>query len=259
MTPRPSDLVAVLPAAGSGSRLRLDGSKELVAIGPEPGDQRPVIDWALRRVSGAGVRRAAVVTAEGKQDLQAALARGGAPDSWPDVEVLCTPPTPSSVHTVAVALERDTTATWLLVYPDILTTPSSALTTLVRHARRGSSDVTLALFPSDRPDKVDMVDIDEQGRLLGLRIKQPDAGLRFTWAYACWRPSFTELILQELGRSGEIPEDGHELHLGNLLQRAVGRGLSLNTIAFETGFALDIGTGGDLRRARESPDPDFFT
>lgn len=251
-----AELIAVLPAAGTGSRLGIEGAKELVEVGPRGARQRPVIEWALHRARSAGVRRSIVVTTDDKPDLQGALARAANVERGPRVEVLSTAATPSSVHTIAVALAHEPAAHWLLVYPDILTAPSSATRKLRQRAVRSSADVVLALFPSDRPEKVDMVEVDERGRLCDLRIKEPDIGLRFTWAYACWRPTFSDLILEELASSG--PANGPELHFGHLLRRALEKGLLVETLAFEDGFALDIGTRDDLRRVRRRPDPRFF-
>lgn len=251
-----AELIAVLPAAGTGSRLGIEGAKELVGVGPRGAPRRPAIDWALDRARSAGVRRSIVVTTDDKPDLQGALARSANVETGPCVEVLSTPATPSSVHTVAVALAREPAAHWLLMYPDILTAPSSAPRSLGQRAVRSSADVVLALFPSDRPEKVDMVDVDERGRLCDLRIKEPDVGLRFTWAYACWRSTFSDLILDEL--ASPRTASGPELHFGHLLRRALEQGLTVETIAFEDGFALDIGTPDDLLRVRRRPDPRFF-
>lgn len=259
MTTGPPEVVAVLPAAGTGSRLGHNGAKELVRIGPHEGEHRPVIEWALRRAQAAGVSRAVVVTTEHKHDLRRGLEQLRSGPQGPTLDVLATAPTPSSVHTLGVALERDPDAHWLLIYPDILTAPASAPSQLARHALGTEADVTLALFPSDRPDKVDMVEVDERGRLRGLRIKQPDVGLRFTWAYACWRPSFTALIRRELQNPIHGYPVGRELYFGDLLGRALEQGMSVDTVAFDDGFALDIGTPDDLRRALREPDPRFFS
>ena len=234
------------------------GSKELVEIGPRNAPARSVIDWALRRVRAAGVRRAAVVTTEDKHDLRRALSTAEGRDDWPRTQAVFTPCTPSSVHTVAAAMDQEPEAQWLLVFPDILTAPPSAARALVHHAARSTADVSLCLVPSDRPEKADMVEIDENSRLLGLAIKQPDQGLRFTWVYACWQPTFTALLERELRRPSRRTDADSELFFGHVLLAALDAGLVIDTISFEDGFALDIGTPDDLRRAREEPDPRFF-
>lgn len=256
----PTSHVAVLPAAGSGTRLGLGraGAKEMVPVGPRGSRRRPVIEWALRRAHAAGVRDAVVVTTEEKEGLRSTLESLAADAETPRVDLLSTPPTPSSVHTVAAALERNLDADWLLVYPDILTAPASAPTRLVEHARRSPADVCLALFPSDRPDKVDMVEIDDRGRLRNLLIKRPATDLRFTWAYACWRPTFSAFVLQALSRPRDLDLQRRELFFGDVLLDALEEGLSIDTVAFEDGLALDIGTPADLRRAREAPDRRLF-
>ena len=47
-----------------------------------------------------------------------------------------------------------------LGFPDILFSPDNAFTQLINQLRSRNADVVLGLFPADKPEKTDMVEID---------------------------------------------------------------------------------------------------
>ncbi|MEM6701731.1 MAG: sugar phosphate nucleotidyltransferase [Acidobacteriota bacterium] len=236
-------LVAVLPAAGSATRLgELGGSKEALELSPGSG---PIIGHALRGAAQAGAERVCVVTRESKTDLIDVLGDGAA--FGVPVEVHTTAPTPSAVHTLCVALRGLGDVDVMLAYPDLLVRPANAFLEVARRHGRSPADVTLAVLPSQRPDKADMVRLDADGRPVELVIKDPSCALRYTWGLAVWGPRFTELLVRRAdARSG----GERELYVGDVLRESIERGFTLDAVRFEDGVVVDVGTPGDLERAR---------
>ena len=258
-------LVALIPAAGAGTRLGTSGSKEALCLHP---GGLPVISHALGCAERAGAAQACVVLREGKQDIQDAVGSvwnsagppGGEAPRWSlPVEYLVTDPTPSAVHTLAAAQAETASSDVLLAFPDILFQPASVARDLVRKYHSSDADVALALFPGERPDKADMVELDAQGRPVSIVIKEAGCDLRFTWGLAIWGPRFSDLLQevvadQDRGPQG-APAEGGELFVGDLFKLALEREFRFEAVCCPNGFIIDVGTPGDLERARQIPWP----
>ncbi len=239
--------MALIPAAGAGTRLpRSHGSKEALTL-HEGG--LPVIAHALACARSAGAARAVVLLRSGKGDVREAVR--GLPHA-PDVEFLEVEPTPSAVHTLATARERVAGHAVLLAFPDLLFEPVSLARDLAARFRTHPADATLALFPSERPDKADMVRLDGRGMPAELVLKQPGCTLEHTWGLAMWGPGFTDLLC-ETARRPEVAEAlglERELFVGDVLNLALKRGMVLDALPRRGDRILDVGTPGDLERAR---------
>ena len=212
MSSKSGPAVGLIPAAGRATRLvgaeGVVGSKEVLPLWlDQDGRPRPLLSYLLERMAAAGVDRAIVVVREGKEDIAATL---GTRRDGVALDFVVTPPTPGVPSTLAVAdarlreLARDgeTYPTILLGFPDILLWPATSYAEVMARFEESGADLVLGLYPCDRPDKSDMVVLDDEGRVIDLVIKQPDRGLRFTWAPAVWSTSFQRL-LNEAAKSGE--------------------------------------------------------
>jgi glucose-1-phosphate thymidylyltransferase len=138
-----------------------------------------------------------------------------------------------------------------LGFPDILFEPPDAFAGCLECLRAGNAPIVLGLFPTEQPEKTDMVELDQGGRPVGLVIKEPDRGLAFTWSIAVWRPEITELLHRWLDISdlGSV-QAAREVFVGNFFQWLIDRGVAIDSVRFERGSYLDIGTPGDLEAAR---------
>jgi glucose-1-phosphate thymidylyltransferase len=97
-----------------------------------------------------------------------------------------------------------------------------------------------------------MVEMDDAGRVVGLRIKQPDIGLRYTWVIAVWSPAFTRFMheyLDHLIRSKEATE--REFHVGDVIQAAIDAGLRIDSVIFPQGRCVDIGAPDMLEQLHQ--------
>lgn len=236
------EATAVIPAAGLGTRLAglLPGSKEAADIGG-----RPLILHLLDRLALAGIERSVVVTRADKIDLQETLAPvAGA-------ELLIVDTSPSELHSVAAGAARSSGAT-ALAYPDVLFEPRNAFATLLDQLEETeTAEVVLGLFPTDEPERVDMVALDADGRPAEIVIKQPDRGLRYSWAIAAWKPRFTEFLIDHAAGI----EVSVEPSVGEAVQAAIEAGLGVDAVPFESGRYIEVGTPEGLSEARRLAEP----
>lgn len=245
-------VVGLIPAAGLGSRLGLPGSKEVQAVaGPDGRDgPRPAAEWLLDSMAAAGVEVVYLVIRGGKWDIPERLAARPSPR----MGFIVTEPTRSIPETLDRARPFTRGADVLLGFPDVLLQPTSAAEQVLAARHRLETDIVLALFPSERPDKTDMVEMSGE-RVTGFRIKPGPCDLRFTWLMATWGDRFTDFLGGYLERSGGGPPAGSEiaeLQISQVLGAALAQGLTIGATEIAGGRFVDIGTPGDLERAREA-------
>ena len=118
--------------------------------------------------------------------------------------------------------------------------------------RPSDADVVLGLFPTDRPEKVDMVDLDDDSRVLHIAIKPRQTHLRYTWGLAVWKPTFTHFLHEHLIAIKTSAKVRPELFVGDVIQAAIDDGLRVEAVHVADTPYLDIGTPEDLVRAVKS-------
>ena len=168
----------IIPAAGRGSRIQpLAFSKELLPVGSRilNDTQRPcaVSEYLIERLIRGGADRICFVIGAGKSDIleyfggefgSAALAYVVQPDPAGLCDAIFRAhPLISVNETVAVGL------------PDTVWFPESAL------AELPDDELSFLLFPVDRPERFDAVALDENDRVLEIRVKQANPGTRWIW------------------------------------------------------------------------------
>ena len=249
---RNTDIIAVLPAAGKASRLgSLPCSKEILPLRPgRPGSYRPapgsrvVIEDALHMLGRNGISEAIIVTAPGKEDIRDYL--GDGPVGGVAIRFLTRANSPSVPHTLQTAIATLYKEQVLVWFPDILVTPDDVVAELAAGHRKTGADITLALVPSDRGDKVDIVSADESGKILAISPK-PGAGISgWTWVAALWSPRFSEFL--DAFVSSPDSTTGRENHVGDVINAACQSDFIVHSVNFPDGEALDIGTPEDLAR-----------
>jgi glucose-1-phosphate thymidylyltransferase len=109
--------------------------------------------------------------------------------------------------------------------------------------------MVVGVFPTDQPDKMDMIDFDESGRVRELLVRPKGTGLEFCWGVAVWTPVFTEFLHEFVALRDGKAINGTEPSVGNAIQAAIGSGLRVHaTRVSETPF-IDIGTPEGLAAA----------
>jgi glucose-1-phosphate thymidylyltransferase len=247
------ETVGLIPAAGHGNRLApLPCSKELYPIGVH-GDGRQrngpkvVSHYLLESMRAAGITKAYVVLRQGKWDIPAYFGNGGMLNMDLAYLIAGLPFGPPYTLDAAYPFVQDTVVAF--GFPDILFESESGFTRLLDQQQRSNADVVLGLFPADEPHKMDMVDIDEAGRVRDIVIQPAKTELCFSWDIAVWGPTFTRFLHDHLEVRRCSAETHAELSVGHVLQAAVRQRLRVEGSAVSDKPYLDIGTPEGLNKA----------
>ena len=251
--PRSSEYVALIPAAGIGSRLshRLL-SKELLPFGSANSANSPVISHLLSCMQQAGITNVIIVLRQGKWDIPDYLAG----NEWDQINFTykVTRGTSGVPQTVALGLQDVQIRRVAFGFPDILFEPRDAFVKMIQRLDNNNADVVLGLFPTCSPKKMDMVKVDNGGRVVDIEIKPKHSKLDLTWILAVWNPTFSaylrNLVYDNPARIAELARNHHDNHLGQVFQLAIADGLLIDSESFDDGRSLDIGTPDDLDLAR---------
>jgi glucose-1-phosphate thymidylyltransferase len=259
MSTRPPEIIGVVPMAGRATRLaQLPCSKEIHPVeswrGAHNADERPhvVCEYLLEKMHKAGITRVYVILREGKWDIPAYLGDGSMAGLHLAYLMMGLPyGTPYSVDQVYPFLQNAVVA---FGFPDMVLGPEDIFGKLLEYQRTCHADVVLGLFPADRPEKVDMVEVCSSGKVTRIVIKPHHMELRTTWGVAVWTPGFTRFMHEYLGSHQKIADREPELFMGEILQAGIKEGLSVYGIQVSESPFIDIGTPDDLKRIICSPD-----
>lgn len=250
------EIVGLVPAGGVATRIApLPLSKELYPIGFRPvgsqGELRPkvVCHYLLESMRLAGASKAFIVLREGKWDIPAYFGTGDLVDMDLAYLMMGLPYGPPYTADRAFPFVGD--ALVLFGFPDVIFQPETAFVDLVEAQNRSGAAIVLGLFPADRPQKVDMVELAAGGRVRRIVIKPDQTDLQFTWMIAAWTPVFSQFMHEYLNRiqAGSRRQAQRERHVGHVIQAALEEGLVVEAVTFDSGACLDIGTPDDLVRA----------
>ena len=257
------EVIGLLPAGGQATRIApLPCSKELYPVGfwpvDEDGGLRPkaVCHYLLEKMRLAGITRAYIVLREGKWDIPAYLGDGIMLNMHLAYLMMRLPfGVPYTLDQAYPFVQDDLVA---FGFPDVTFQPDDAFVRLLARQATTNADVVLGLFPTDQPQEMDMVDLDEDGRIRLIVIKPPQTHLHYTWIIAVWTPVFTRFMHEYLtaiqnvneqdGAGNNTPEQ-RELFVGDVIQAAIHNDLRVEAVLFPDDTYLDIGTPDDLVRA----------
>jgi glucose-1-phosphate thymidylyltransferase len=248
----PSRIIGLIPAAGYATRLGpLPCSKEILPIGtcdtPDGPQPKVVSHYLLEKMRRAGITEAIIILREGKWDIPAHYKDGALVDMR--LAYLAVPPTPGPPYTLDYAYPFVRDRLVALGFPDILFEPADGFVRLLEHQARTQAEVVLGLFPADRPETMDVVAVNGEGRVEQIVVKPAHTTLRQTWGIAVWTPAFTEFLHDRLAQGTALPQPT-ELHVGNLIQAAIEAGIRVEALAVSERPFLDIGVPEHLAKAR---------
>jgi glucose-1-phosphate thymidylyltransferase len=250
-------VIGVVPMAGCATRLAgLACSKEIYPIGRGATDNagqhpRVVCEHLLKKMHTASINSIYIVLREGKWDIPAYLGDGSKAGLQLAYLMMGLPyGTPYSVDQAFPFVRQATVA---LGFPDMIFGPEDVFTTLLEHQQSSDADVVLGLFPADRPEKVDMVDLDDDGNVRRIIVKPPHTDLHDTWGVAVWAPTFTDFMHEFLALHQETAAGQAELFIGDVVLAAIKNGLRVHGVQVSEQPFLDIGTRDDLSRAMSLP------
>lgn len=256
-TPLP-EVIGVVPMAGRATRLaRLPCSKEIHPVesryGTRQGGERPraVCEYLFEKMHEAGITRAYVILREEKWDIPAYLGDGARTGMHLAYLMMGLPyGTPYSFDQAYPFVQHAIVA---FGFPDMVLGPGNMFGRLLEYQRLNQADVVLGLFPADRPEKVDMVEISGSGKVKRIDIKPQHTDLRTTWGVAVWTPEFTRFMHEFLAVHQQSAATEAELFMGDVVLAAIREGLSVYAQQVSERPFIDIGTPNDLERANNRP------
>jgi len=259
----PREVVGLVPAAGKALRMApLPCSKELYPVGFHPiGSDcslRPkvVSHYLLERLKFANINKAYIILRNGKWDIPTYFGDGKMLDIHLAYLMMDLPYGVS--YTLDQAYPFIENSIVALGFPDMIFHPTDAFVKLLAKLEESKADIVLGLFPASKPHKTDMVELSSQGRVKSIKIKPVRTKLLYAWELAVWEPVFTrfmhDYVASKNVRSsepsrGSNPDKQKELHVGNVIQAALERGMKIDTVIFKEGSCLDIGTPEDMVKA----------
>jgi glucose-1-phosphate thymidylyltransferase len=256
------EVIGLVPAGGQATRIApLPCSKELYPVGFRPVKDRSlrpkvICHYLLEKMRLAGITRAYIVLREGKWDIPAYLGDGTMLDMHLAYLMMRLPF--GAPYTIDQAYPFLQDALVVFGFPDIIFHPDDAFMQLLARQTTTDADIVLGLFPAHQPQKVDMVDLDDDGRIRLIVIKPPHTHLRYTWIIAVWTPVFTRFMHEHLaaiqsvsgqGDAGNSAPEQRELFVGDVIQAAIHDNLRVEAVLFPDDTYLDIGTPDDLVKA----------
>lgn len=247
------NLVGIVPAAGKGTRLApFPCAKELFPIGFQDYivkgqlEKRPkvVSQYIIENMKEAGVRRLLIIVGQGKQDVVEYYGDGsrfGLQIAYLYQERLDGMPS-------AINLARPWIGDATVVFgmPDTIVRPITAFKTLLTDHLQSGAELSLGLFPTDRPHKLGMVEIDADNRVLSTVDKPTQTSLKLTWGICCWSVRFTDLLNEFLI---EQRPTGKETVLGDVFNAGLARKMNVRGLPIADGRYIDIGTSDELNSA----------
>jgi glucose-1-phosphate thymidylyltransferase len=236
--------VGILPAAGTGSRLKpFNYPKELLPIrftavnnGTEMVPSL-VIEHSLSAMQRAGVDLCLVVTSEAKPEILRYLgdgARYGLEIAYlVQTQQLGLAHAVDRGHSFAARLGCNT----CLALPDTIFWPMEALALIRQEMMNHHADLVLGVFPTQTPERLGPVRVARNGTIEAVYDKPAETDLFNTWAAAAWAPRFSELLHKEVCLAGE-----REVLLGDVFDLAVRKDLHTRAVQFPEGVFHDLGT-----------------
>ncbi len=169
----------IIPAAGNGTRIQpLAFSKELLPVGSRldaSGVERPraVSEYLIERMARAGADKICFVISPWKSDI---LQYYGGSVGDVDVAYVCQAGAVGLCDAIFRALPLIPASEPVIVgLPDTVWFPADALCGLP------DDRLTFLLFPVDRPELFDAVDLDADGRVREIQVKSHEARSNWIW------------------------------------------------------------------------------
>jgi glucose-1-phosphate thymidylyltransferase len=248
------EVVGLLPAAGQAARIApLPCSKELYPIGfrsvADGKSRRPKVasHYLIEKMRLAGITKVYIVLREGKWDIPTYFANGLMLDINLAYLMLSLPfGTPYTLDEAYPFVQRSVVA---FGFPDIVFQPDDAFVRLLARQSQSKACAVLGLFPAEQPQKVDMVDFRNDGRVRQIVIKPRHTHLSHSWCIAVWTPVFTEFLHEYIAVHKKAATMKAEVGVGEVIQEAIKSGLEVEAMPVSDKSYLDIGTAEDLVRA----------
>ena len=241
-------VIGLVPAAGNASRIApIHCSKEIYPVTQGDGRSKPIALYLLNHFKRAGAVKNYFVIRRGKWDIPVYFCSKHE-ESYNNAYIV-TEATRGVPFTIdkAYAFLQDSIV--LFGFPDIVFSPENAFQLLLKKQQETGADLVLGLFNADNPQKMDMVQFNEDAEVCDVKIKPSQTKLRKTWIIALWTPVFSSFLHRSVTAISR-EKNTKEVQLGDIFRVAIRNQMKICYVDFEGGRYLDIGTPDDLAKAR---------
>lgn len=236
-------VIGLVPAAGKGVRLGLPYPKELYPV-IRNNRYRPISEFVLHNLTEAGVKHIVFVINETKHQMIGYFGSGkrfGCDISYVVQEAqsdLNHSTSPGLAHALdsAYHLVRDKTVCFGMA--DTIMRPTGIFATALESAHP-DDDVILVLFPTERPEKFGMVDVEPGGRVSRIVDKPAHTELTAMWGAIIWRPRFTEFLHEAVNAK-------HNADFAAIMNDAISCGFQFRGVEIKNGTYIDLGTYDEI-------------
>lgn len=232
------ELIGLIPAAGKGVRLGLPYPKELYPI-IRDNRYKPVAQFVVDNLTAAGLRHVVFVVNETKHQLIGYFGNGqrfGCHISYVVQETVNgsdTSTSPGLAHALdsAFHLTRDKTVCFGMA--DTIMEPTDVFA-LALEQSDAQDDVILVLFPTERPEKFGMVQMQGDGRVQEIIDKPQETDLTEMWGCIIWRARFGEYLHKSVKNGvGDFAK---------IMNDAIADGMQFRGVSMSSGTYIDLGT-----------------
>ena len=256
------EIIGLIPAGGQATRLgKIPCSKEIYPLMKSKSANKygveinVISEYLINSYRLAGINNIYFILRSGKWDIPAYY--GDGKELGVNISYLIMNLPYGTPFTLDQAYPFTRDKYIALGYPDIKFEPAGAFVKIKEKIFKTKADIVLGLFKIDNYRKWDMIELDNNGKIRNIIIKQDRPDLKYGWTIAVWNPSFWEFMhnyIQNIiknGSDGKVVAEGQdprELYPGDIFAEALKSGLKVETVVFEEGKSLDIGTPGDLAK-----------
>lgn len=247
-----NNVIGIIPAAGMGSRLfPYNGGKELLPVGTQyvsingKEEERPKIisQYVIEAMAEAGVEHIIIVTRPAKHGLMGLHLDG----RQYGVRISYIVQHPASMaHSIDLAYDWIKNATVIMGMPDTIASPNDCIKQLIEHHRKDQAELSLGLFPTDKPHKFGMIKTDADANIIYHEDKPTHTDATSMWGIAAWESSFTAVLHEH---AQKVPTSDKEMALGDVFDAMMQQKKVCKAYPITGGEYYDIGTYDDYKRA----------
>jgi glucose-1-phosphate thymidylyltransferase len=130
-------------------------------------------------------------------------------------------------------------------FPDIIFRSEDAFIRLLARQAATKADLVLGHFPTDQPQKWDMIDVDDNGWVRLIAVRPHETRFGYAWSIAVWTPIFSRLMHEYLVtirdpiNQADLPAQ-RELVVGDVIKAAIRNNVRVEGVLFAEDTCLDI-------------------
>ncbi len=243
------NVIGLIPAAGEGKRIQpIPFSKEMfpIKVAEEKNGIKVISCFLMDQFEKAEINKAIFVIKSGKWDI---------PKFWGEknptfirlgfIVIKNSNSVPETIDNAYPFVKDNIVA---FGFPDLIIEPENVYSELLEKLNFSEANIVLGLFPVENPSKFDMVEFDKNNNINNIAVKPSETELKYAWTIAVWDQKFSGFIHNWLKRNKKS-ETKDELQLSTIIIDAINQGLKIDSVIFETGKCIDIGTMEDLNKA----------